>query len=264
MPTFFSKFPSIAYDVERNGKPIITKNILTRFAIRSEIKTNGDFYSDYIIQDSDRPDLLALDFYGSTDHYWVVLMMNDMVDPYHDWPMDQLTLERWSDKKWPNETFFLWNVNGSFLTGETVTTSRGSAGEVLNWDATYRRMDISFDNGPFIAGDTITGSQATGILKRRVQEAKHAVDHFSEDAEPTSPWLDPHDTTGLYLQNYATQSIDTYAVTRWVQLDHDNEQKREIKILKPEVLPVLLKDVDRVMTSRGIGIPATQFLKTRA
>ena len=44
-------------------------------------------YYDYTVQEGDRPDTLAYDYYGSASYTWLVLLANDIKDPYYDWPL---------------------------------------------------------------------------------------------------------------------------------------------------------------------------------
>jgi len=77
----FSKFPTINYD----NKDI--RDLSVALVVRPEIKENKDLFFYYQIEDYETPESVAFDFYGSTHYNYVILLMNDMVDPFFDWPL---------------------------------------------------------------------------------------------------------------------------------------------------------------------------------
>ena len=84
---YFSKFPDIIYDPDRDGQFQICKNILRRVALREKVRTNTLLYDTYDVNEGESPESLADRLYGSPEYHWVVLMVNNVTDRYHDWPM---------------------------------------------------------------------------------------------------------------------------------------------------------------------------------
>ena len=84
---YFSKFPDIIYDPDRDGQFQICKNILRRVALREKVRTNTLLYDTYDVNEGESPESLADRLYGSSEYHWVVLMVNNITDRYHDWPM---------------------------------------------------------------------------------------------------------------------------------------------------------------------------------
>ncbi len=84
---YFSKFPDIIYDPDRDGQFQICKNILRRVALREKVRTNTLLYDTYDVKEGESPESLADRLYGSPEYHWVVLMVNNVTDRYHDWPM---------------------------------------------------------------------------------------------------------------------------------------------------------------------------------
>lgn len=90
---YFAKFPYIYYDPVGDGNFKIAKDILRRIAFRVEVKTQASFYFEYHVKDSDSPEIISDKIYGSPSYHWVVLLMNEMVDPYRDWPLSDRKLQ---------------------------------------------------------------------------------------------------------------------------------------------------------------------------
>ena len=77
----------------------IVKNIFTRVQATLEAKTDRVVYYTYDIQDGDTPESIAHRYYGSVEYHWVVLLMNDILDPQFDWPLHYSILEEYIRKK---------------------------------------------------------------------------------------------------------------------------------------------------------------------
>lgn len=58
------------------------------------IKNDRVIIGDYQIRDGETSWSLAWDFYGDVDYYWIILHLNDTVDPFFSWPLTQNELDR--------------------------------------------------------------------------------------------------------------------------------------------------------------------------
>ena len=84
---YFNQFPTIAYDVTGDGTTSEIKDILIRVKVRDYIKNNRSWFAKYIIAGDTTPDMVAFDVYGKTAYHWVVLLFNQITNPYYDWPL---------------------------------------------------------------------------------------------------------------------------------------------------------------------------------
>jgi len=85
---YFEKFPRIQYTNVEGGPSRTVVNILRRIGARDAVKTNGVLFSKYSIRGSETPESVAFDFYGDAELHWVLLLVNDIYDRYHEWPMN--------------------------------------------------------------------------------------------------------------------------------------------------------------------------------
>ena len=101
---YFEYFPTIAYDVrgEKHNKRVqgIT-NVLVRIRKKMNV-INSAFFEQYFINDGDRADTLAHQFYGDSTLHWVIMYANYMTNPYYDWPLPYFDLQKFIDKKYPD------------------------------------------------------------------------------------------------------------------------------------------------------------------
>jgi len=102
MAKYFKYFPKSIYSTDSVLVDVVT-NIVARYAFQQSFKDNTSVFYDYDIQDSDTPEIIASKFYNSPERHWVVLMMNNIVDPQFDWPLKQDTLIKYINSKYKNE-----------------------------------------------------------------------------------------------------------------------------------------------------------------
>ena len=85
---YFDSFPVIIYDSVGNGTYKDVTNILRRVAMRSKIKQNTLIYDTYDVREGETPEMIADRLYNDIELHWVILIVNDITDRYHQWPMN--------------------------------------------------------------------------------------------------------------------------------------------------------------------------------
>ena len=93
MSEYFSNFPRILYDIEGKNSTtpehIVAVNLMIRQKFRDAIKEEISMYYPYVIpEEMSRPDVLAFNIYGDVKYTWTIFMVNNILDPYWEWPMD--------------------------------------------------------------------------------------------------------------------------------------------------------------------------------
>jgi len=91
--SFFSRFPLLVYDVKGNADYKLVTNILKRVKLRSGIRSGLFLYDSYDVKYGERPEDIAMKWFGSPQLHWVILMTNNITDRYHQWPMTQPALQ---------------------------------------------------------------------------------------------------------------------------------------------------------------------------
>ena len=95
MAFYFRPFPKIQYDIKKNKLPLLLTNVTARYKIRDVLKSKVAIYYDYIVKDGDRPDLIAYKYYDDETLDWLIYLVNDIIDPYYDWPLKQDAFEKY-------------------------------------------------------------------------------------------------------------------------------------------------------------------------
>ena len=88
MAFYFRPFPKIDYDIKKNGIPLLLTDVTKRYKIRDILQQKTAIYYNYTIRDGDRPDLIAFKYYGDETLDWLIMLVNNIIDPYYDWPLN--------------------------------------------------------------------------------------------------------------------------------------------------------------------------------
>tara|TARA_R100001460_G_scaffold107979_1_gene157844 strand:+ start:347 stop:925 length:579 start_codon:yes stop_codon:yes gene_type:complete len=88
MAFYFRPFPQVQYDLKKNGIPLLLTDVTKRYKIRDILQQKTAIYYNYTIRDGDRPDLIAFKYYGDETLDWLIMIVNNMIDPYYDWPLN--------------------------------------------------------------------------------------------------------------------------------------------------------------------------------
>ena len=99
---YFSKFPYIIYDSVGNGEFKIVTNLLRRVAIRSKVKANTLFFDTYDVKEGETPEMVAHKLYGDPELHWVVLLVNNVTERYHQWPKNTNQFLAYINDKYSN------------------------------------------------------------------------------------------------------------------------------------------------------------------
>jgi len=95
---YFENFPVIDYN------NVNVQNLLMRIRLLEGSKEQSTIYYPYVIKDGERAENLAFDYYDSTDYVWIIYLVNNIIDPYYDWPLSGVQFDRYIAKKYESST----------------------------------------------------------------------------------------------------------------------------------------------------------------
>tara|TARA_Y100000590_G_scaffold161540_1_gene185209 strand:+ start:973 stop:1488 length:516 start_codon:yes stop_codon:yes gene_type:complete len=99
--SYFQNFPTVMYDPIGNGDNAkLVTNILQRVRMRANMKKNVVMLDQYEIQENESPEIVADRHHGSPYYHWVVMILNDISDVYHDWPKSTRQLQKYVQTKY--------------------------------------------------------------------------------------------------------------------------------------------------------------------
>ena len=88
---FFSNYPRIAYDISGSNSVApnytVAVNLLIRNKLRDAVEDDVTIFYPYVVPEGMRPDVLSYQYYGDTIYTWTIFLVNNIVDPYWEWPL---------------------------------------------------------------------------------------------------------------------------------------------------------------------------------
>tara|TARA_B100000287_G_scaffold404659_1_gene427533 strand:+ start:165 stop:677 length:513 start_codon:yes stop_codon:yes gene_type:complete len=98
--SYFSYFSPLLYDPKGNGNAKLVTNILSRIRVRVNMKKEIVMLDAYDIKENETPEIVADRHHGSPYYHWVVMILNNVSDVYHDWPKATRQLQKYVQTKY--------------------------------------------------------------------------------------------------------------------------------------------------------------------
>ena len=89
---YFRTLPQVTI-TQPNGTSAIYTNILARASLIKNNLSDPLIFYTYDVQDGETPEIIADKYYGDSYRYWLVTMVNNILDPQWDWPMSGRNFE---------------------------------------------------------------------------------------------------------------------------------------------------------------------------
>lgn len=141
MANYFNNLPNVYVTVENDGRYDykLVKNIFRRVIKEAEMEKYSSNFEAYFIPDGMRPDMVAQAFYGDPDLDWVILISNNILDIYDQWPKDTVSLNNYVLDKYGN-----YDETHHWETKEIVYDSTTFIKEGIEVNETFR---VTLPNG---------------------------------------------------------------------------------------------------------------------
>ena len=100
--SYFEKFPKIYYDANADGKYKVMTDIISRVKLIDSVKQNILNFDYYNVKDGETPEMIAHKYYDDPELHWTILVVNDIIDYYTEWPMSVQKFEEFMKDKYAN------------------------------------------------------------------------------------------------------------------------------------------------------------------
>ena len=154
---YFANFPYIVYDATGNFDFKVVTNLLRRVALRQKVRDNALVFDTYDVGNGETPEMLADKLYGESELHWIILLLNNITDRYHQWPKSYTQWLSFLEDKYPTVSgastqlidqvhhFEVAQTSGNTTTtiniGTTDTTPDFSATSVTNYEYEEKIQD---------------------------------------------------------------------------------------------------------------------------
>ena len=228
---YFNMFPKVEYNLsktEDNRK--IATDILRRVKVKVGLLSEWVLFERYSMRDLETIEDVSNSVYGSPFYHWVLLLLNDVIDPLHDLVKDNLRFDSHLNDKYGSSShthltrLTLWNTAktlNSDVISEGITTkykidqrpipSSISVGDSVHLSMPYDWYDSTYDAGQL--------TLATNRLHRLAYAAPQKIVEIGEDppdvaGPPPSGWIRTDLNSSTFADNsdllygYTTRNLD--------------------------------------------------------
>ena len=247
---YFKNFEFVGYRFGDNESEVIYKNLTQYVDMIDELKNDTSFYNKYTIPSGERPDSLSYKLYGTTDYYWTFYLMNDDIR-LSGWPIASYDILDIAKEKYPYRMVTTnTNISNIFPVGQTVTgQTSGTVGTVIRKIPDFGQIVIdtggkpnttNFGQTEVVSYIDIEGNlQTITLVKESTQY--NAVHHY-EDADGV--WQD------LPLYDFNNPSVSWTPVTYRDRLENKNDELKEIRIIRPDVITKVVSEFNTFMKQK--------------
>jgi len=99
---YFTKFPKLLYDIKQDGNVKLVTDIFRRIKVREKIRDNISLLDKYDVGEGETPETVAFKVYGDTNYFWIICLMNNIVNRYYDWPLPEVMFQQYVADKYSN------------------------------------------------------------------------------------------------------------------------------------------------------------------
>lgn len=238
----FQDYPVIDYS------GYLVTDITKRIVVNKEIKNDPSVYQEYLIQDTETPEQLAHDFYGSVALTSLIFLMNDIVDPFFGWPMTETELQ----------SFLAAKYTAPALTYDNILFTEDSNvvefGNYTDWMEDIGQDLIGYKltvfNGAAIGEYFITGVNFLGeVPSITVHQPLPVTDVYYSGWQISNGNIDEWhhwELNGLPVPPVTPGAVP---VTMAEFERNENEKKRKIKIIRPAYVQQVIREMKSVLES---------------
>ena len=99
---YFERFPRGNYiqPGTKTYKQVV--DLFRRIKIRDKIKNEASLYSEYFVNNGERPEDIAGKHFDNPLLHWIILISNNVQDAYYEWPMTFQAFEDYVKDKYDN------------------------------------------------------------------------------------------------------------------------------------------------------------------
>ena len=157
----FKSLPDVYYNVQTSPvdvKLLSAKNLWRRSEIVSEFKNSITIFDEMIVNNGEKPEVIANRIYKNPFLAWTIFVANDIVNYYEQWPRSTRQLSEYVEAKYDNPQATKHYVTTEVKQGNNIIVP---AGKVVP-----QNYSISYFNGT----TTVTANPTVSITNYQYEE----------------------------------------------------------------------------------------------
>jgi len=223
---YFKALPKTLYGFDLlNESPKIATNIFARFRTKPEVLNNAYAYYKYQLKEDDTPEIVAYQQYGDATLHWIVCFINGLKDPQFDFPLNAIELESKIIKEYGYPS--IANAYSSIHHYELQVVKTLSEVDGLTTTTTENYI---------VTLEQYENTSNTIVLQPLNVPVTDTVVFRANNSDPNTAITSTLTVTSTYKPVYV--------------FDYENEmneQKRSIKLLKPQFVQAMANELQTVV-----------------
>ena len=167
LPDLLYNFGASAVD----PKFLVSKNIWRRAEILREYKSSLAMFDEYIVQNGEKPEDIALKFYENPFYNWTLLVINDIVNFHEQWPRSTKQLQEYCAAKYDNPSATKDYITTEVKKGTNIIVP---AGKIVpsTFQITYYDGSTTVTANPVASRSFYQFEEEVNAKKERIQLVK--------------------------------------------------------------------------------------------
>jgi len=227
---YFRYFPTLDYDLDDNGSTRQAVDLFRISKLITGVNDNISFYRNYTIQDGERPDHVSKNLYDTTDYHWTFFIVNEnLKNLYQDWPKSRQKFDEYIEHTYT--TLYLgvnaYDFFDKFQVGETLQGLQSNAtAKLVRKNTSLGWIEVESVSGTFRANEIVRGLISQDFVTINGSGSFKDAAHHYEDSDG----------------NWVERSVPNAAIVTYADYDFEqNENKREIRVIRPEFVDKVAK-----------------------
>ena len=103
--SLLTNLPDVFYNINptsTNPQLILAKNLWRRAQVLVEYKSSISIFDEYIVQNGENPETIAMNLYDNPFYGWTIMVVNDMINYHDQWPRSASALNEYVFSKYSN------------------------------------------------------------------------------------------------------------------------------------------------------------------
>tara|TARA_Y100000004_G_C8816224_1_gene369882 strand:+ start:61 stop:780 length:720 start_codon:yes stop_codon:yes gene_type:complete len=231
MANYFEYFPKVFYNFGNEKTSDVFQDITVYADIIDQVKDAKSLYTDYYVQEGERPDQVSLKLYGSSTYHWTFFFLNNKLRE-QGWPLSNNEARNYAIRKYPNDVITtrtaLTSLTGFFKTGDIVTGRTSGVSSVI----LHRNLDLGqiVVKGNFLPAESIETSGTTDLVTvQSVSKQFNSAHHYENTSGVVD--IDPTIGPGILLTE----------VTYMDRVISQNNNLKQIRVFKPSSINEIVR-----------------------
>lgn len=206
---FFSKFPTVDYNMDGRGSLLTLTNIVRNVDVNDLYANNSTYYTYHTIQDGERPDIVSYRIYGNPNYYWTFFILNNELRSGLNfaWPLSSNQLERMLESEYdPYSAITFLPVKGAI----NGLANSGVIHLTYFWEAYLPYLRI-------VSSNKTEWARILRYDNDRMQLLVHTIERVDGSGPPIT--IDNFLSSNYFMLNWSNPFNEVDDATNWAECE---------------------------------------------